>query len=742
MKYKIRQVLFSVLLVNVIGVNLWAQSTIKIYGTVVDSKNGSSLFGADIIVEGTGSGASTDERGRYQLENLLTGVYDIKVSYTGYKSQTITDVKVLHDQPVQLNFQLEQIIYPLNEIIVSADRHKEHPSANIHSITSEDIEHSNFQSVGEVLDQVPGLEIQSAGGAGSAKKISIRGCQTNQVLVLLDGVPLNDELNGDVDLSQIPVNIIEKIEVHKGGNSPLFGSGAIGGVVNIITRSNFKNELKLNNAYGSFNLFNVEPAWSGNFKNFNFLLSFNYTESKNDFPYTYKNTSGDTVSASRINSDLTSSNFFGRVNYQRQAHSFALQAQRMQSERGIPGQTDRLMAYARANNTRYIIGTSYKGIFKKSIITLDFRYLQSFTKNSNLYPPDTELRFRGYIKYHYEYTIKNLIARFNVEYMPADWLRMTMGYIGRRLNYNDEDFISSSKPINETNDLSHGFFIHQEWKAGLGWYNTQIVFSPVIRYNKMNMDNDEQQRFEHQWSPGAGLFLSAGNIYKLYLKANISRSFRAPTFADLFYQDVRVRIEGKSNLLPEKSVNMDIGLGCQFSAWGKLAAEITHFKYTIEDLIVWKVGSFKVFRPSNTDAEISGQEYALEFRTPKDFVVLNLGYTNLQPLIKSAHETTNNKIIPYRPQSSFKAGFNINYKRWLLALNYRNLGKRFVNEANRAEMPPYRVWDINLSCTRFFRPLEVICKFSVFNLMNEKYEIIRDYPLPPREWRLGLTLTY
>lgn len=75
-------------------------------------------------------------------------------------------------------------------------------------------------------------------------------------------------------------------------------------------------------------------------------------------------------------------------------------------------------------------------------------------------------------------------------------------------------------------------------------------------------------------------------------------------------------------------------------------------------------------------------------------------------------------------------------------MNYRNVGKRFVNEANKAEMPPYWVWDMNLSCTRFFRPLEVICKFSVFNLMNEKYEIIRDYPLPPREWRLGLTLTY
>lgn len=741
MKSKIRPLLFIVLLVNMISVNLWAQSTIKIYGTVIDSKNSSSLFGADIIVEGTGSGASTDERGRYQLENLLTGVYDIKVSYTGYKSQTITDVKVLHDQPVQLNFRLEQIIYPLNEIIVSADRHKEHPSANIHSITSEEIEHSNFQSVGEVLDQVPGLEIQSAGGAGSAKKISIRGCQTNQVLVLLDGVPLNDELSGDVDLSQIPVNIIEKIEVHKGGNSPLFGSGAIGGVVNIITRNNFKNELKLNNAYGSFNLFNIESAWSGNYKNIGFFLSFNYTKSKGDFPYTWENQYINKDGAKRINSDLNSRNFFGRLNYNRQDHCFALQAQYMQSERGMPGTVWRKMAYSQANNSQYIVGTSYKGNFKKSIITLNLRYSQSITENSNLYPEETDPAFQGHCPFHYEYIIKNLIAGLNVEYMPADWLRMTMGYICRRLNYKDDNFQpTNNPPISEANDLSHGFFIHQEWKAEFpGWF-AQIVFSPVIRYDQMNMDSDEQKRFEKQWSPGAGLFLSAGNIYKLYLKSNISRSFRVPTFTDLFYQEVR--IEGKSDLLPEKSVNMDIGLGCQFSAWGKLAAEVTHFKYSIEDLIVWKLGSFEVFRPSNSDAEISGQEYALEFRTPKDFVVLSLGYTDLQPLIKSAHETTNNKIIPYRPQSSFKAGFNINYKKWLFALNYRNVGKRFVNDANCAERPPYQVLDLNLSRLLPIGSIESTWKFSLYNLTNEIYEIIRNYPLPGREWRLGLSLTY
>lgn len=733
--------LISFFLALIFTHNILAQSTVKLFGRVFDDQAGKPLYRANVVIEGTGFGASTDERGYFQIENLIEGIYTVTASYIGYGMQRFTDIRVPKDQPVQLNFRLTPEALPMREIKVFAEHYKKNPAGDVKIITKKDIELSNVQSLGEILGHVSGVEVQSTGGVGSSKKISIRGSQTNQVLVLLDGIPLNDELSGDIDLSGIPVNIIEKVEVFMGGNSPRFGSGAIGGVVNIITKKTFTNQIQLNSSYGSFQFFTIEPNLSGKYKKLSYFLSYNYIKSKGNFPYHYENSQGETTHENRINEDMISQNLFARLNYEWKGYQVSVQAQRMESDRGIPGKINAWTAYARSKNTRDIIGTEYKINSQKITFTLSGRYSNTITENSNLYPADAEKRFRRYSKYHYQYAIKNFIISSNFEYVPTNWFHLTTGYIGRRLNYRDENFRASlNPPINEANDVSHSFFIHQEWKANMPWHFTQIVFTPAIRYDEMNIDSDEQNRFDHQWSPGAGLFLSLGETYKFYLKSNISRSFRVPTFADMFYQDVR--IEGKPDLLPEKSRNIDIGLGWQFTAWGLFSGEITSFKYTIDDLIVWKLGSFEVFRPFNTNAEISGQEYSLECRTPNDLIALELGYTYLKPLYKNDNKTTHDKIITYRPQESFKASLHINYGAWKSVLRYRNVGKRFVTEANTVEMPPYLVLDLNISLALHVGALESIWKFSVFNLTNEKYEIIRDYPLPGREWRLGLSLIY
>jgi len=234
--------------------------------------------------------------------------------------------------------------------------------------------------------------------------------------------------------------------------------------------------------------------------------------------------------------------------------------------------------------------------------------------------------------------------------------------------------------------------------------------------------------------------LSWGRTWQIFTKASAWRSFRVPTFADLFYQDTR--IEGKPDLLPEKSRNFDFGTGGQVDVWGKFSAEVTHFENDIADLIVWRLGSFEVFRPFNTDAQITGEEYLFSAQTPHDWVTLELGYTRLRPLNKNKNETTYDKIIPYRPESSLKFGLGLNIKKLHATINYRDVGERFITEANTKAMPAYQVWDTNFTWNRNIGRLELTGKFSIFNLANKKYEIIRDMPLPPREWRVGLSVTY
>ena len=738
---KIAGLLSFVFILLLFSEKAFCQSTIKLYGTIKDQQTNKPLFGANVVVEGTGVGAASDERGFYFLENLFVGFYSVSVSHIGYMPSRVTDVRIPGDQPVQLNIQLTPNPIEMQGIIVTAPRRENQPEANVTIISQSELVRKNVQSVGELLTEIPGVEIQSSGASGSQKVISIRGSQSNQVLVLLDGVPLNDQTTGNVDLATIPTNMIDQVEIYKGGRSAQFGSGAIGGVINIVTKSHFKNQLQLNSAAGSYGLYQVEPNWSGNYRTLSYFCSYHYTTSKGDFPYTYINSKGVEIHEKRINADFLNRNLFVRINYDQRGHQFSVQTQQLQSERGMPGKIDGWTAYARSNKQQQIYGANYRFHHEKIKWEINYRYSLDQTENSNLYPPDADKRYRRYPKYHYQYHLKNSLGNFTFEYLPGNWLHLKAGYQAKWLDYQYKNLrtINASTVIT-ANDFAHGLFLHPEWKIGLPWHFTQFMLTPAIRYDHLKINSEAQPRVEAQWSPGVSLLLSTGNIYKIYLKSNFSHSFRMPTFADLFYQEVR--IEGKPDLLSEKSRQSEIGAGVQISTWGYFHAEITAFHNRINDLIVWRMGSFEVFRPFNTDAEIWGQEYWLSYDLPGQWLSLQTGYTRLEPVNKNPNQTTYNKIIPYQPQHSLKANLKLNFHRCQASVQYRQVGQRFLNEANTKEMPAYHVWDFSCAWSLPVGSFEFLWKFSVFNLTNERYEIIRDMPLPLREFRVGLHLSY
>ncbi|MBN1995989.1 TonB-dependent receptor, partial [candidate division KSB1 bacterium] len=716
-----------------------AQSTVKINGTVIDGLTNKPLCRANVIVEGSGFGSVTDQRGYFEIENLLEGTYDVTASYMGYAEQIQKNVRIPKDQPLRLHFKLNPMVIKMKAVEVSAESYRQDANPNVYVIYKNEINRTNYSSVGEILDRVPGIEVQNTGAAGSSKKISIRGSQTNQVLVLLDGIPLNDELGGDADLSQIPINIIEKIEVYKGGHSAGFGSGAVGGVIYITTQKTFDNSLKLNTSYGSFGFFNAEPGWSGKIGNLGYYFAYNYIQNDGNYPYSYEDSKGHLLHENRINADILSRNIFAGFNFVSRGHFISVQAQRLQSDRGIPGKIHAWTAYARAKNRQDIYGAEYQFTRPKWHLYLNCRYSNSANENMNIFPPDAELRYRRYSQWHYQYMMNNYILQNKILYKPQDWLQLTLGYSGRILEYRDENFIPFLKPpINAANEKSFGVYLHQEWNVNVPQWHTGIALSPVFRYDEMELGNGPKGRFESQWSPGMGCFLAAGERHSIFLKSNISRSFRVPTLADLFYQDVR--IEGKPDLAAEKSLNTEIGLGIRLAFWGKVNGEINHFSQQVEDLIVWRMGSYEVFRPFNTDAEISGREYFLEYSTPNEDIILGFNYTLLEPLNKTENLTTHNKILPYRPQTLFKASLSVFYGNWHGSVFSRNVSKRFVNEANTKEMPPYHIIDVDLSWTNTISLIELTWKLTALNILNQDYEIIRDMPLPKREWRVGLSL--
>ncbi|MBN1351613.1 TonB-dependent receptor [candidate division KSB1 bacterium] len=718
-----------------------AQSDIKLYGTVFDGATGNPLFGANVVLEGTGFGDATDQRGYFAVENLLEGIYTVCASHVGYEKQFIADVRIPKDRPVKLTFILQPNPILLRSVEISAERYIQQVNGDMWVIPNESIVRSGSHNIGEMINQVPGVAVQDAGGISGSKKISIRGSQSNQVLVLLDGVPLNDESMGDVDLTNIPTNLVERIEIHKGGQSHRFGSGALAGVINIITKKTLQNDIQLNSGFGSFQMMTIAPAFSGQYKQLGYMFASQYLSSEGNFPYQYVDSKGETISENRANADMLSRNFFGRLTYSHNAHSISIQGQQMRSHRGIPGKIDAWTPFARIDYEQKLMGIEYRFLTSAVEFSLNTHFSDAETENRNLYPADVERRYKRYPQYHYRYDLQNVIINSDVQVTPSRSVQFTLGHTYRHLNYQNENLMPSlTPPIQQAQDDAHGLFVHQDWRIGLPWLGMQLSITPTVRYDEMRIQSGEQQRFEQQWSPACGFWISFGKTQKLYLKSSVSRSFRVPTFTDLFYQDMR--IEGKADLLPEKSDNVELGVGWEFNKWGVWQAEVTHFHYTIDDLIVWRLGSFEVFRPFNNDAEITGQEVLLTTRTPNQLFNMELSYQYLTPLNKNPNQTTYDKIIPYRPQTSLKGSCGVQLGDWALSTSYRNVGERYINEANTKALPAYSVWDVNLNWTRRVAAIELAMKLSCFNAGDERYTIVRDMPLPGREWRAGLNIAY
>ncbi len=124
--------------------------------------------------------------------------------------------------------------------VVTSDRSSESTAKTARTtyvVTKSDIVRNGYLTVAQALENVPGVEIESYGGLGSVSSVSIRGSSTSEVLVLLDGMPIAGSQIDAIDLGQIPTSGIERIEVVEGGGSTLYGSGSVGGVINIITSS-------------------------------------------------------------------------------------------------------------------------------------------------------------------------------------------------------------------------------------------------------------------------------------------------------------------------------------------------------------------------------------------------------------------------------------------------------------------------------------------------------------------------
>jgi outer membrane receptor for ferrienterochelin and colicins len=231
--------LYLAILGLILPLSLFGQSEPGILKGTVTS-NGEPVIGANVTLEKSQKGAATNVNGEFVLSDLEPGTYDLLVSAIGYK-EFRRDVKVSPSETVTLELTLEQKTEELGEVVVTGTMRqtyiKESP-VKVAVVTPQRLQQGKTSSnIMDVIDNVSGLSTQLNCGVCGTNAIRINGVEGANTAVLIDGMPIMGALASVYGLNGISPSIIDQIEVIKGPQSTLYGTQALGGVVNIITKN-------------------------------------------------------------------------------------------------------------------------------------------------------------------------------------------------------------------------------------------------------------------------------------------------------------------------------------------------------------------------------------------------------------------------------------------------------------------------------------------------------------------------
>ena len=246
--------IFIALLASVIQLSLVAQNTdANVFGDV--KSEGEHIPYANIYVKGTNKGISTDETGHYMLVNLPVGKHTLVAKFIGYKDQE-KEIVAVSGKTITVNFKLESVLMSLDEIVVTGTKtfqRKTQAPVIVNVLDKNTLQAVNATNIAEGLNFQPGLRVETDCQTCNYTQLRMNGLGGGYSQILMNSRPIFSPLIGLYGLEQLPANMVERIEVVRGGGSALYGSSAIGGTVNVITQIPSSNSYDMSYVLHSIN---------------------------------------------------------------------------------------------------------------------------------------------------------------------------------------------------------------------------------------------------------------------------------------------------------------------------------------------------------------------------------------------------------------------------------------------------------------------------------------------------------
>ena len=226
----------------------------NLIGHVIDKNTKEHLAYIPVTLKGTVLYTTTDETGHYFMKNLPEGEFEVEISFLGYKTQT-KKVVLEKGKTVELNFEIEEDMTLLDGVVVTANRsattRKLAPTL-VNVMTPVQFEQANAVTVANALIFQPGIRVENNCQNCGFQQVRINGLDGPYTQILIDSRPIFSALAGVYGIEQLPTNMVDRVEVMRGGGSALFGSSAIAGTINIITKEPTHNSAQLSHTFTNY----------------------------------------------------------------------------------------------------------------------------------------------------------------------------------------------------------------------------------------------------------------------------------------------------------------------------------------------------------------------------------------------------------------------------------------------------------------------------------------------------------
>ncbi|MCD7924658.1 MAG: TonB-dependent receptor [Bacteroides sp.] len=254
-------ILLLALIVMGAGMNVYAEDVnpVKegnvIAGHVIEKGTENSLPYAAVLIVETGQGTVTNEDGKFKFKNIPAGKYTLKVQLLGYETQQ-KKVTVSNEFTVDVHFLMSDASIMTDEVVVSANRNETSRKVSpvvVNVMNAKLFESVNSTDLAKSLNYQSGLRVENNCQNCGFPQVRINGLEGPYSQILINSRPVVSALSGVYGLEQIPVNMIERVEVVRGGGSALFGANAVGGTINIITKDPVSNSFQVSSTMSNMN---------------------------------------------------------------------------------------------------------------------------------------------------------------------------------------------------------------------------------------------------------------------------------------------------------------------------------------------------------------------------------------------------------------------------------------------------------------------------------------------------------